>query len=59
MFAFCHTHVENLLKGPVSSIAPLENEVSTSIKCSVSSPDNYACSSSNGGVTPYLIKGRL
>ena len=43
----------------LASIASLLNEVSTAIKCSVSLLDNYACSRSNGGTTPHLIKRQL
>ena len=39
-----------------SSIEPLVGKVSTTIKCSVSLPDNEASSRNNGRTTPYLIK---
>ena len=39
-----------------SSIEPLGSKVSTTIKCSVSLPDNEASSRNNGRATPYLIK---
>ena len=41
-----------------SSIEPLGSKVST-IKCSVSLPDNEASSRNNGRATPYLIKGHF
>ena len=39
-----------------SSIEPLGSKVSTTIKCSVSLPDNEASRRNNGRATPYLIK---
>ena len=38
---------------------PLGSEVSTTIKCSVSQPDNEASSRNNGTASPYLIKRRF
>ena len=39
-----------------SSIKPLGSKVSTTIKCSVSLPDNESSSRNNGRATPYLFK---
>ena len=40
----------------VLSIEPSGNKVSTAIKCFILPQDNWACSWSNDGATPYLIK---
>ena len=39
-----------------SSTEPLGSNVSTTVKCSVSLPDNEASSRNNDRATPYLIK---
>ena len=52
------SEVVYFIKHP-ASIAPLENEVSTAINCSVSLPNNHAWGRSNGRATPNLIKRRL
>ena len=48
------THISN--KKHLTCTVPLENEISTAIKCSILPTDYYACSRSNDRATRDLIK---
>ena len=57
-FTFIRSKVVYFKKN-LASIAFLGNKAFTAVKCSVSQPDNYTCSRSNGEATPNLIKRYL